>query len=85
LIGFLGSGYLCWVILLVYYLVAYKPHEAGFSRHVNPIDAWILDWFRKYIGDYSYKWGAGLEKVRRMKRFFFVSLSLSSRVGNFAG
>ena len=64
LVGFIGSGYLCWGIVLVYYLLVYNPHQTGFSQHINPIDAWVLGLFRKYKGGYSSKWGAGLEKVR---------------------
>jgi hypothetical protein len=73
LIGFVGSGYMCWIILLLYYLAVYNPYQAGFSWHVNPVDAWIFGWFSRWRGNYSFKWGDGLEKVRRMKRFCLLS------------
>jgi hypothetical protein len=59
---------MCWILLLVHYLLAYNPRQHSFSQHVNPIDGLILNWFRKRIGWYSLNWGAGLEKVREEER-----------------
>jgi hypothetical protein len=63
LIGFIATGYICWVILVLHYLVEYKPDQGGFCEHINPIDREILGYFRKCTGAFSPRWAAGLEKV----------------------
>lgn len=64
LIGFIASAYLCWFMVVVYYVIEYNPAQGGISSHINPIDRGILGWIRKHTGLCPRKYGTRLEEVR---------------------
>lgn len=65
LIGFIGTAYLAWVMLVLLYIVGFSTDTSlhDFGRATNPVDEGLLEWIWKRIGGQpAAKWGPALKK-----------------------
>lgn len=90
ILGFLGTGYLTFVVLVAYYLVSFDPEAYPFQSNdssgtgtskpngwkPNPIDVVVLSSIRKF----ARRWSPQVSRIGRPRRFENAFYRVSSNI-----